>query len=184
MAEKKSSTHKEHKSPNRLVKEKKISDIDTDLKDSEIIVVNQQLGLNAVETFSLRQTMHKAGVGLKVAKNTLVKHVIKEGKFAPIEKFLHGPTALAYSKDVVAAAKASVDFAKKNEKFKVVGGIMNGEVISEAQIKVLASLPSLKELQAKIIGLLQAPATKIACVLQAPGGQVARVLAARGRQGA
>ena len=171
-----------HKSPNRLVKEKKISKIDSDLKQSEIIVVNQQLGLDADQTHNLRVAMRREGVGLKVAKNTLVKHVIEGSKFAALEKFLHGPTALAYSKDAVAAAKASVEFAKKNEKFKVIGGIMNGEILEEAQIKILASLPSLDQLRAKIVGLLQAPATKIACILQAPAGQVARVLAARGRQ--
>ncbi|MFA5041057.1 MAG: 50S ribosomal protein L10, partial [Bdellovibrionales bacterium] len=131
-----------HKSPNRLVKEEKITSIEADLKESEIIVVNQQLGLDADQTHNLRVAMRKEGVSLKVAKNTLVKHVIKEGKFAALEKFLHGPTALAYSKDVVAAAKASVEFAKKNDKFKVIGGIMNGEVLDEAQIKVLAALPS------------------------------------------
>jgi large subunit ribosomal protein L10 len=173
-----------HKSPNRLVKEKKISAIDADIKESGIIVVNQQLGLNADQTRNLRVAMRKEGVGLKVAKNKLVKHVIEKGKFAKLEKFLHGPTALAYSKDVVAAAKASVEFAKKNDKFKVIGGIMNGEILEEAQIRMLASLPSLDQLRAKLAGLLQAPATKIACILQAPAGQVARVLSARGRQSA
>jgi large subunit ribosomal protein L10 len=173
---------KTHNSPNRLAKGKLISEIDAEIKESEIIVVNQQLGLDADQTRALRVAMRKEGVGLKVAKNKLVKHVIEKSKFAALEKFLHGPTALAYSKDVVAAAKASVDFAKKNEKFKIIGGIMNGEILEEAQIKVLASLPSLDQLRAKIVGLLQAPATKIACVLQAPAGQVARVIAGRGRQ--
>jgi large subunit ribosomal protein L10 len=165
-----------------MAKEKMISEIDEEIKDSEIIVVTQQLGLNAGQTRDLRVAMRKNGVNLKVAKNKLVKHVIESGKFAPLEKFLHGPTALAYSKDPVAAAKASVEFAKKNDKFKIVGGIMNGEVLDESKIKFLASLPSLDQLRAKLIGLIQAPATKIACVLQAPGGQVARCLAARGRQ--
>jgi large subunit ribosomal protein L10 len=171
-----------HTSPNRAAKEKLISEIDVEIKDSEIIVVTQQLGLDAGKTRDLRVAMRKGGVGLKVAKNKLVKHVIEGGKFAALEKFLHGPTILAYSKDPVAAAKASVEFAKKNDKFKIVGGMMNGEVLEESQIKILASLPSLDQLRAKIVGLLQAPATKIACILQAPGGQMARVLAARARQ--
>ncbi|MDD4617288.1 MAG: 50S ribosomal protein L10 [Alphaproteobacteria bacterium] len=171
-----------HSSPNRQEKEKLISEIDDEIKDSQIILVTQQAGLNASETRELRVAMRKEGVGLKVAKNKLVKHVIEKGPFAALEKFLRGPTALAYSKDPVAAAKASVAFAKKNDKFKVVGGIMNGEMLDEAKIKVLASLPGLNDLRAKIVGLLQAPATKIARVLQEPGAQVARVLAARGRQ--
>jgi large subunit ribosomal protein L10 len=169
-------------SPNRVVKEKRVANLDEEIKNSELIVVTQQLGLDADQTRALRVEMRKGGVGLKVEKNKLIKHAIKGTKFAGLERFLHGPTALAYSKDPVAAARASVDFAKKNEKFKVVGGVMGDKVLEEAEIKVLASLPSLDQLRGKIIGLLQAPATKIACVLQAPAGQLARVLSARGRQ--
>ncbi len=174
----------EHNSPNRVAKEKLIAEIGDEIKDAKIIVVTKQLGLNADQTRNLRVALRKEGVGLKVAKNKLVKHVIEKTAFAPLEKFLHGPTALAYSKDPIAAAKASVEFAKKNDKFKVIGGIMDGEIIEEAQIKVLAALPSMDELRAKLIGLLQAPATKIACVLQAPAGQLARVLSARSKQAA
>ena len=169
-------------SPNRLAKETLISEIGGDIKDSKLIVVNQQLGLNADQTRNLRIVMRKEGVGLKVAKNKLVKHVVEGTPFAALEKFLHGPTALAYSKDPVAAARASVDFAKKNDKFKVIGGIMDGKILEEAEVRMLAALPSLDQLRAKLVGLLQAPATKIACVLQAPAGQLARVLSARGRQ--
>jgi large subunit ribosomal protein L10 len=169
-------------SPNRLAKEKLISVIDEEIKDAELIVVTQQLGLNADQTRNLRIEMRKNGVGLKVAKNKLVKHAIKDTKFSVLEKFLHGPTVLAYSKDPVAAARASVDFSKKNDKFKIIGGVMGNQVLEEAQVRVLAALPSLDQLRSKLIGLLQAPATKIACVLQAPAGQLARVLSARGRQ--
>ncbi len=169
-------------SPNRLAKEKLISEIGEEIKESKLIVVTHQLGLDADQTRSLRVALRKEGVGLKVAKNNLVRHVIENTVFAPLEKFLHGPTALAYSKDPVAAAKASVEFAKKNDKFKVVGGIMDGEVMDEARIRTLASLPSLDQLRGKIVGLLQAPATKIARVLQAPAGQLARVLSARSKQ--
>ncbi|MDD3029694.1 MAG: 50S ribosomal protein L10 [Alphaproteobacteria bacterium] len=172
----------EHKSPNREAKEKQIAEISEELKDAEIIVVNAQHGLDADSTRALRVAMRDGGVELKVAKNSLVKHAIEGGKFAALEKFLKGPTVLAFSKDVVAAAKISAEFAKKNEKFEIIGGIANGDVLGKDQIKVLASLPSLDELRAKIVGLLQAPATKIARVLQAPAGQVARVLAARGEQ--
>jgi len=169
-------------SPNRVVKEERVSAVKEALDVAELIVVNQQLGLDADQTRTLRVEMRKIGVGLKVAKNTLVKHAIKGTRFAALEKFLHGPTALAYSKDPIAAAKASVDFAKKNEKFKIVGGIMGDQVLEEAQIKALATLPSLDQLRAKLVGLLQAPATKIAGILQAPAGQLARVVSARGRQ--
>ena len=171
-------------SPNRLVKEKRVASLDEEIRNSELIVVTHQLGLNADQTRSLRVEMLKSGVGLKVEKNKLVKHAIKGTKFAALEKFLHGPTALAFSKDPIAAAKASVDFAKKNDKFKVIGGVMGDQLLEEAQVKALASLPSLNQLRSKLLGLLQAPATKIAGVLQAPAGQLARVLSARGRQDA
>jgi len=169
-------------SPNRLAKEKLVATLDAEIKGAELIVITQQLGLNADQTRSLRVEMLKSGVGLKVAKNKLIRHAIKGTKFAALEKFLHGPTVLAYSKDPVAAAKASVDFSKKSDKFKVIGGVMGDQVLEEAQVKALATLPSLDQLRAKLLGLLQAPATKIAGVLQAPAGQLARVLSARGRQ--
>ena len=169
-------------SPNRVAKEQRVTALDQDIKESELIVVTHQLGLNADQTRALRIEMRKNGVGLKVEKNKLVKHAIKNTKFAGLEKFLTGPTALAYSKDPIAAAKVAVDFAKKNDKFKIVGGVMGDQLLEAAQINALAALPSLNQLRAKLVGLLQAPATKIAGVLQAPAGQLARVLSARSRQ--
>jgi large subunit ribosomal protein L10 len=169
-------------SPNRVAKEKLVADLDHEIKTAELIVVTQQLGLNADQTRTLRIEMRKGGVGLKVAKNKLIKHAIKDTKFAALEKFLHGPTVLAYSKDPIAAAKAAVDYSKKNDKFKVIGAVMGDQVLEEAQVKALAALPSLDQLRAKLVGLLQAPATKIAGILQAPAGQLARVLSARSRQ--
>jgi len=169
-------------SPNRLVKEKRVSAFDEAVKTSELIVVTHQLGLNADQTRALRVEMRKNNVGLKVEKNKLIKHAIKGTKFAALEKFLTGPTALAYSKDPIAAAKTAVDFAKKNDKFKVIGAVMGDQLLEAAQVNALAALPSLDALRAKIVGLLQAPATKIAGILQAPAGQLARVVAARSRQ--
>lgn len=169
-------------SANRVVKEKLIASMGEGLKDAELVVVTQQVGLNADETRSLRVQLRKENVGLKVGKNKLVKHAIKGTKIEGLEKFLHGPTALAYSKDPVAAARVTVEFAKKNDKFKVIGGAMGDQVLDAAQIKNLASLPSLDQLRGKIIGLILAPATKIAGILQAPAGQLARVLSARGSQ--
>lgn len=170
------------KSANRLAKEKMIVELADELKGAEIIVVTQQSGLNADETRQLRVEMRKENVGLKIGKNTIIKHAIKGTRVEGLEKFLHGPTALAYSKDPIAAARVAVAFAKKNDKFKVIGATMGDKVLDESQTKMLASLPSLDQLRATIIGLLQAPATKIAGILQAPAGQLARVISARGRQ--
>ncbi|HEU0118568.1 MAG TPA: 50S ribosomal protein L10 [Alphaproteobacteria bacterium] len=171
-------------SANRAAKEKLVAVLGDELKDVGLVVVTQQVGLNADETRNLRVQLHKENVGLKVGKNTLVKHALKGTKLEALEKFLRGPTALAYSKDPVAAAKVTVEFAKKNDKFKVIGGAMGDQVLDAAQVKTLASLPSLDQLRGKIVGLLQAPATKIAGVLQAPAGQLARVLSARSKQSA
>ncbi|MGE3622920.1 MAG: 50S ribosomal protein L10 [Bdellovibrionales bacterium] len=173
----------ENHSANRVEKEKFVAAFNDEIKEAHTVVVTQQLGLDADQTLDLRRKLRAGGVNLKVGKNTLIKHAIKGTKIEGLGKFLKGPTALAFSKDPVAAAKITVEFAKKNDKFKVVGATMDGQVLDEAQVKSLATLPSLDELRGKLIGLLMAPATKIAGVLQAPAGQLARVLSARAKQG-
>jgi large subunit ribosomal protein L10 len=100
----------------------------------------------------------------------------------PMVSFLSGPTALAYSKDPVAAAKVTVNFAITNDKFKVVGGSLNGRLLSDKDIENLSKLPSLDQLRAKIIGTISTPATRVAGVLQAPAGQLARVFSAYGKK--
>jgi large subunit ribosomal protein L10 len=170
-------------SANRVDKEKAITAFGEEVKDAGIVVVTQQLGLNAEETRQLRVQLHKENIGFKVGKNTLIKLAIKGTKLASLEKFLRGPTALAFSKDPIAAARVAVAFAKKNDKLKIVGSAMGDQVLDEAQTRELASLPSLDALRGKIIGLLLAPATKIAGILQAPAGQLARVVAAKAKQG-
>jgi len=169
-------------SANRVQKEKDVVAIGGDVQDAGIVVVTQQNGLNAEETRQLRVLFHKQEVGFKVGKNTLVKLALKGTRLAGLEKLLRGPTALAYSKDPIAAAKVAVDFAKKNDKLKIIGAAMGDQILDEAQTKTLAGLPSLDQLRSKLIGLLQAPATKIAGVLQAPAGQLARVMAAKAKQ--
>jgi large subunit ribosomal protein L10 len=169
-------------STKRVAKEQLVDAVGGEIKDAGIIVVTQQSGLNADETRALRVMLLKDQVGYKVGKNTLMKIALKGTKFNILEKFLHGPTALAYSKDPIAAAKATVEFAKKNDKLKIVGAAMGDQLLDAAQTKQLASLPSLDQLRGKIVGLLVAPATKIAGVLQAPAGQLARVMAARAKQ--
>lgn len=176
-------TIKANTSANRVEKEKEVTSIGGDMQDAGIVVVTQQFGLNADETRQLRVQFHKENVGFKVGKNTLVKLALKGTKLSSLEKMLKGPTALAYSKDPIAAAKVAVEFAKKNDKLKIIGAAMGDQILSEAETKTLASLPSLDQLRAKIIGLLQAPATKIAGVLQAPAGQLARVMSAKSKQG-
>jgi large subunit ribosomal protein L10 len=118
-----------------------------------------------------------------VTKNRLVKRAIEGTEFASLAPLFTGPTAVAYSRDPVAAAKAVVAFANRNDRLTIVGGGLNGQPLDAAAVRALATLPSLDELRGKIIGLIQAPATKLAGLLQAPAGQLARLLAAHADKG-
>jgi large subunit ribosomal protein L10 len=170
-------------SANREIKKTKVTAL-AGINEAKLVVVVEQKGLNADQTLALRRAMRAAGVTMKVEKNTLVKLAIKDTPLAGLEQFMKGPTALCYSTDPVAAAKVAAEFAKKNDKFKLVGAAMDGEIMDAKAAMVLATLPSLDELRGKLVGLLLAPATKIAGVLQAPAGQLARVMSARSKQAA
>jgi len=171
-------------SNNRKIKETMVEGLDAEIKSANLLVVVQQLGLNADETLALRRAMRAAGVKLKVGKNTLVKRALKDSHIEGLAAYMKGPTALAISSDPVAAAKVAAEFAKKNTKFKIIAAAMNGQILDAKATMTLATLPSLDELRGKIIGVLLAPATKIAGVLQAPAGQLARVMSARSKQAA
>jgi large subunit ribosomal protein L10 len=122
--------------------------------------------------------MRAAGANYKVAKNRLATRALEGTKFEGIMPLLKGPTALAWSLDPVAVAKTAVEFARLNEKFQVLGGALGSQTLDASGIKALSELPSLDALRAKMVGLILAPATKIAGIMQAPGGQLARLLAA------
>lgn len=143
-----------------------------------VVVVTRNLGLSVAQSSALRGKIREAGGTYKVAKNRLAKLAAQETPYAGIGDFLTGPTALAWSVDPVAAAKAVVDFAKTNDKIEIVGGAIGGVVLDIDGVKALASLPSLDELRAKLIGLVQAPATKLAQLSTAPAAKLARVFAA------
>jgi len=172
-----------HISDNRKGKEKKVAAL-KDVAEAQLVVVVESKGLNADQTLALRRAMRAAGVTMKVEKNTLVKRAIKNTVLEGLDPFMKGPTALAYSKDPVAAAKVAAEFAKKSDKFKILGASMGGQILDAKGAMALATLPSLDELRGKIVGLLLAPATKIAGVLQAPAGQLARVVSAHSKQAA
>jgi len=162
----------------RAKKQETIENLKGALSDAQLVVLLHNHGLTVAEVSDLRRKVRAAGAGYKVAKNTLTKLVIKDTQFASLDGLLTGPIAIAYSKDAVAAAKVISEYANTNDKIKIVGGVLDGQALSLAAIKNLATLPSLDELRAKIVGLLQAPATKIAGILQAPAGQLARVIGA------
>lgn len=150
--------------------------------DSNSVIVTHYHGLTVSEVTALRASLKEKGANFKVVKNTLSK-IAGQGKVDQIADLFSGPTAIAYSEDPVAAAKGVMEFAKTNESLKVLGGMVNGQVLDQAGVATLSKLPSLDELRGKIVGLLQAPATKVAGVVQAPAGQLARVVQAYATKG-
>jgi large subunit ribosomal protein L10 len=126
--------------------------------------------------------MREAGAGFKVTKNRLTKLALQGTKYENLTDLFTGPTAIGTSSDPVSAAKTLVSFAKTNDKLTIIGGSLDGKVLDKAGVEALATLPSLDELRAKIIGMLTAPATKVARVTQAPASQLARVIQARADQ--
>ncbi|MEP6967306.1 MAG: 50S ribosomal protein L10 [Pseudomonadota bacterium] len=139
------------------------------------VLVTHYLGLTVAEITDLRGRLRKEGAALKVVKNRLAQKALN-GAGAGAHDLFKGPVAIAYGPDAVSAAKVSAAYAKDNEKFTIIGGLMGDQVLDAKGVDVLAKLPSLDQLRGKIVGLLQAPATKIAGVLQAPGAQLARVM--------
>jgi len=158
------------------------ADLVTELKqvftETSVVVVTRNLGLSVAQSTDLRLKMRDAGAQFKVAKNRLALIALEGSKYSPIGDLLTGPTALATSIDPVAAAKVAVDFAKTTDRFEIVGGAMGDTILDVAGIKALAALPSLDQLRATLVGLLQAPATKIARTVSEPGAQLARVFGA------
>ena len=150
---------------------------------TSVVVVAHYTGLSVAEMQKLRAQMKQAGATVKVAKNRLAKIALEGTDVASIGSLLKGPTVIAYSDDPVGASKVAVDFAKAHEKFVILGGAMGKTVLDPNGVKALASLPSLDELRAKVVGLIQAPATKIAQVIQAPAAKMARVVQAYANKG-
>ena len=145
-----------------------------------VVVVAHYAGLTVAQMTKLRSEMRNAGGRVKVAKNRLVKLALEGADAKGIADLLKGPTCLAYSADPMAAPKVAVKFAKANEKFVILGGAMGPTVLDAKGVSSLADLPSLDELRGRLIGLIQAPASKIARTLNEPGAQLARVFGAYG----
>ncbi|RRN62306.1 50S ribosomal protein L10 [Caulobacter sp. 602-1] len=160
----------------RAQKQESIESLKSVFADAGAVVVTHYMGLTVAEMTDLRLRLRKEGAAIKVVKNTLALKAL-DGKLGEKgDTLFTGPVAIAYGPDAVSAAKIAVQFAKENDKLKIVGGVLDQtNVLDEAGVRALATLPSLDELRGKLIGLIQAPATKIAGVLQAPAAQLARV---------
>lgn len=162
----------------RSQKAESVASLNAVFNEVGVVVVTRNLGMSVAQSTALRTKVREAGASYKVAKNRLAKLAAVDTQYEGIADLLTGPTALASSVDPVAAAKAVVDFAKTTDKIEIVGGAMGTQVLNAEGIKALASMPSLDELRAKLIGLVQAPATKIAQLTTAPAAKLARVFGA------
>lgn len=162
-------------------KEHEIQEIKQRIEESGVVVITHYSGLNVPQMEDLRSKLREQDASFKVTKNTLAKLAVKGTEYEQIADMFEGPTGIAVSSDPVAAAKVANDFAKDNEQLIILGGAMGNVVLDAQGVKQLASLPSLDELRGKIVGLLQAPATKVARVLQAPAQQMVGVTQAYGQ---
>jgi large subunit ribosomal protein L10 len=162
----------------RAQKSEQVAQLKQTFNETSAVVVTRNLGMTVAQSTALRIRMRDAGASYKVTKNTLTLIALEDTPYAGISDLLTGPVALATSADPVAAAKVAVDFAKTTDKFEIVGGAMGETVLDVAGVRALAELPSLDELRAKIIGLIQAPASKIARTINEPGAMLARVIGA------
>jgi large subunit ribosomal protein L10 len=149
-------------------------------KKTSVVVVAHYSGLSVAQMQALRKQMRAAGANVQVAKNRLVKIAVQGTDVASISELMRGPTLIAYSNDPVAAPKAVVAFAKENDKLVILGGAMGATALNVDAVRSLATLPSLDELRGKLVGLILAPATKLAQLTTAPAAKLARVFAAYG----
>jgi len=162
----------------RSQKEQTVAALRETFQEMTLVVVTHQTGLTVAESTDLRRKMREAGAAFKVTKNRLTRRALDGTRFGALTALFTGPTAIAYSTDPVAAARVVVEFAKSNDKLVVLGAGFGAEILDVDGVKALAALPSLDELRARFIALLQTPATRVAGVLQAPAGQLARVVGA------
>lgn len=150
--------------------------------DTQIVLVTKNKGLTVADVSNLRRKVEQAGASYKVAKNTLVKRALQGSRYESLSSLFQGPTAVLVANDPVVAAKIVADFAKDNEKLEIVGAAFGAQMLDARGVQALAKLPSLNELRGTLIGLLLAPATKIAGVVQAPASQLARLMSAKAAQ--
>ncbi len=164
----------------RAQKAELITKLNEEWKDSGVLVVAHYKGMTVAQMTDFRKRVKEAGGVVKVTKNRLAKLALQGTDSEAVANLLKGQTCVAYSSDPVTAARVSVNYAKENDKLVILGGAMGKTSLDGAGVKALADLPSLDQLRGTLIGLLQAPASKIARIVQEPGGMLARVMAAKG----
>lgn len=167
----------------RTQKKELVEELNGTFADQESVVIAHYAGLSVADMNELRGAAREKGVTVRVAKNRLVKLALKGTTYESLSDLFTGPTIIAYAADPVNAAKVTVDFANDNEKLVILGGAMGENVLDLDGVKNLSKMPGLEELRATLVGLIQAPAQKLASITQAPAGQLARVFGAYGASG-
>jgi len=156
-----------------------IEEMKKNFSSNEAIMIAQYQGLNVVELDELRKQLREKGILFKITKNRITKIAIKDSPVKDLEKYFTGPTATAMSSDPITTAKILTKFAKTHEKLKIVAGFMDGKVLDEKEVAIIATLPSLEEARANIVGILATPAQKLISILLAPGSKIANLARAK-----
>ena len=159
-----------------MSKEKKqvyISEMSSQLDKAEAVIVAHYQGLTVKQLDELRKKMRAHGIQFKITKNRITKLALEKTRCKELSKLFNGPTAVALSSDAIMSAKILTNFSRENSNLKILGGIMGGDILDVAGVQNVATLPSLDEARAKIVGILRSPAQKIASILLAPGSKIA-----------
>lgn len=167
----------------RAEKHQIVDDLHQVFASAGVVVVTHYKGLSVAEITDLRSRMRESGASYRVTKNTLAQRSVEGTSYAALGELFDGPTAIGFSQDPTAAPKVLTAYAKKSDKLKIIGGGLAGALLDEAAVRALAELPSIDELRARIVGMINTPATRLVGLLQAPAGQLARVLAAKAEAG-
>ena len=168
-----------------ISKEKKqvyIEEMTTSFNKSEAVIVTHYQGLTVKQLDELRKKMRDHGIQFKITKNRITKLALEKTRCKELSKFFIGPTAVALSSDAVISAKILTNYSKENSNLKILGGIMGEDILDVAGVQNVATLPSLEEARAKIVGILRSPAQKIASILLAPASKIAILALKKSKQ--
>ena len=158
---------------NKDQKKQYIQEMTAQFDKSEAVIVTHYQGLTVSQLDDLRKKMREHGVKFKITKNKITKLALEKTKCKDISNLFTGPTAVAMSEDAITSAKILTNFSKENENLKILGGIMGNDILDVAGVQNVATLPTLDEARAKIVGILRSPAQKIASILLAPASKIA-----------
>ena len=164
---------------NREAKKSYIEEMKKSFSSNTSVMIAQYQGLNVNELDELRKQLREKGIIFKITKNRITKLAIKDSPVKDLEKYFTGPTAAALSSDPITTAKILTKFAKSHDKLKIVAGFMEGKVLDQKEVAIIATLPTLDEARAKIVGILASPAQKLVSILLAPGSKIANLARAK-----